>query len=61
MISFVKDLELLNKETKSWAPKPTKTEEGGYFDFGHLACNGKQLVWHTNKNYHVFSMNTGGS
>ena len=58
-IRFKKDLELLNKDGKSWVPKPSKTDEGGYFDFGHLACNGKQLVWSSNKNYHVFSISTG--
>ena len=59
VIEFVKDIELLNKEGKSWCPKPALTEEGGYFDFGLLSTNGKQIIWSSPRNYHVFNLKTG--
>jgi hypothetical protein len=58
VIHFVSETPLLNKDGKNWVPK-TKNEEGGYFDHGHLACNGKQLVWSSLKNFHIFDVKSG--
>ena len=59
VIHFKEDFELFEKENTSWNPKPSFADEGGYFDFGLLTCNGKQLIWSSPRNVHIFSVKTG--
>lgn len=59
VITFVEDIELFEGSNVGWNPKPNHSEEGGYFDFGLLTCNGKHLVWSSSRNFHIFNLKTG--
>lgn len=57
-IEFKSDFQLFKTEGNPWIPKNV-TEEGGYLDFGLLTCNGKQLIWSSPRNYHIFNVKDG--
>ena len=58
-IDYKHDFQLFKTDGVAWTTKSSVTEHGGYLDFGLLTCNGKQLIWSSPRNYHIFDCKTG--
>lgn len=53
----MKEFQLFKSENTPWIPKKNiRNDYGGYFDHGLLVCNGKQLIWISPRNYHIFDL-----
>jgi hypothetical protein len=59
-IKFVSSKQLKTAENVTWpGRKGNDNSDGGYVNFGMLACNGPHAVWCSRRHVHIFDMETG--